>query len=134
MKVKICGYKNLKNLEMSLTEDKINMIFGMSGSGKSSISGALNSEECERNKTFGIDINQIISVDESTALPLISCYNKNKVDEYVINKNSEDIYKILIDSEKDVKRAEKSLNQIVGKALDVINSSEEKYNKYNQMA
>lgn len=128
MKICIKGYKNLENLELDLTDNKINMIFGMSGSGKSSISGALNDDECERNKTFGLDIEQLISVNDYTELPLISSYNKKTISEYVIEKNNDEVYQIFIDSETDVKKAEKSLSQMVANAENALMMSREKYN------
>ena len=128
MKICIKGYKNLENLELDLTDNKINMIFGMSGSGKSSISGALNDDECERNKTFGLDIEQLISVNDNTELPLISSYNKKTISEYVIEKNNDEVYQIFIDSETDVKKAEKSLSQMVANAENALMMSREKYN------
>ena len=51
MKIKISGYKNLKNLDFEIEDKKINMIFGMSGCGKSSIANALKHVDLERNKT-----------------------------------------------------------------------------------
>ena len=65
MIIKIQGYKNIESLNCKLVDNKINMVFGMSGSGKSSISGALNKEELERNATFGKRIEQEISINES---------------------------------------------------------------------
>lgn len=41
MNIKINNYKNLKNLNLDIQENKINYIFGISGSGKSSIGDAL---------------------------------------------------------------------------------------------
>lgn len=51
MKIKISGYKNIENLEMYIDDYKINMLFGMSGSGKSSIAEALQKKDLEENCT-----------------------------------------------------------------------------------
>ena len=133
MKVHISGYKNLENLELNLTENKINMIFGMSGSGKSSIAGALNNDNCDRNKTIGLSINQIINIDGNNDLPTISSFNKNIINEYVIEKKYDDVYTIFIDSNNDVKKAEKSLFQLIDRAIQAIVLSENKYNTYTQL-
>lgn len=41
MKINIKNYKNIENLTLDIEDNKINHIFGISGSGKSSIAQAL---------------------------------------------------------------------------------------------
>lgn len=41
MKINLSNYKNIESLEFEIEDNKINHIFGISGSGKSSIAQAL---------------------------------------------------------------------------------------------
>lgn len=53
MKLEIRGYKNIEELIYEINEEKLNFIFGISGSGKSSIPCALNDDDLIMNKKFG---------------------------------------------------------------------------------
>ena len=53
MNIEISGYKSIEKCNLDITDNKINMIFGMSGSGKSSIASALSKKNIERNRTIG---------------------------------------------------------------------------------
>ena len=41
MNLKVKNYKNINNLDLEIEEEKVNYIFGISGSGKSSIAATL---------------------------------------------------------------------------------------------
>lgn len=55
MNIKINNYKNLQSLNLDICENKINYIFGISGSGKSSIGDALKKNYTDEQKMFLID-------------------------------------------------------------------------------
>lgn len=133
MKIEICGYKNLENISLNISERKINMIFGMSGSGKSSISSALNHEELDINKTIGKEINQIIKINDSEELPKISTFNKNTLDNYLIQKDKDEALNVLVDSVVDIKKAEKSLSQKLKILSNAFSMEEEKYQRLKEI-
>lgn len=111
MRIEIEGYKNLEKIDFEITDNKINMIFGMSGSGKSSITGALLGDNLEDNATIGKDIDQVIRVNESGELPKIACFNNQSLEKYVINKRNDDVINIVIDNKKSIIGAEKALKE-----------------------
>ena len=53
MKLKVKNYKNINNLDLDIDKEKINFIFGISGSGKSSIVSAIVGDKSERNISYG---------------------------------------------------------------------------------
>lgn len=70
MELIIKNYKNIDELDLKLDERKINFIYGMSGSGKSSIAGAMNGEINENVVSYGkniddtlVDLNPIVVKD-----------------------------------------------------------------------
>ena len=56
----IQNYKNIDELDLKLDERKINFIYGMSGSGKSSIAGAMNGEIKENVVSYGKNIDDTL--------------------------------------------------------------------------
>ena len=53
MNLKVKNYKNISNLNLDIEDNKINYIFGISGSGKSSIVNAVIGDTSEKNITYG---------------------------------------------------------------------------------
>ena len=129
MKIEIKGFKNLEDVNFEITDKKINMIFGMSGSGKSSISSALLKDNLDDNKTFGKNIEQSVKVNGATELPKISCFNKESLEKFIINKTNDNVFDIFIDSNKDIEKAEKSLKQILNQLKESLNNSIDSYNE-----
>ena len=60
MELIIKNYKNIDELDLKLDERKINFIYGMSGSGKSSIAGAMNGEIKENVVSYGKNIDDTL--------------------------------------------------------------------------
>ncbi|MBQ6216213.1 MAG: hypothetical protein IJK53_02410 [Erysipelotrichaceae bacterium] len=79
MKIKISGYKNIESLEMYIDDYKINMLFGMSGSGKSSIAEALQKKDLEENCTLGKNIKQEILINGEENSSNVLIYNNEIV-------------------------------------------------------
>ena len=109
MNIEISGYKSIEKCNLDITDNKINMIFGMSGSGKSSIASALSKKNIERNRTIGKNIPLVIKVNGSDESPRIAVYDKNTIDKYIYNKDSDDVYTVLIDDNQEIKKGERAL-------------------------
>ena len=50
MRISIKGYKNIENLDYEVEDNKINVVIGISGSGKSAIAEALTHQNFSFNK------------------------------------------------------------------------------------
>lgn len=115
MDIEIKGYKNIKNINLELTDNKINMIFGMSGSGKSSVAGALLQENLDYNKTVGFSDSQIIKVNGSEQIEGIKVFDFKTKNDYVIEKKTENMYSILVDDANEMQKAEAELKTMIQK-------------------
>lgn len=71
MNITIENFKNLKQLNYTIDDNKINFLFGMSGSGKSSILSALADDVPNNYRKFGLSSSDIvqIKVDGTTISP-----------------------------------------------------------------
>lgn len=81
MHIKIKNYKNLKEINYHIEENKLNFLFGLCGSGKSSIIDALIAETTENDRTFSSlkDDNQIVEIDNKKVSPTeIHVFNVSK--------------------------------------------------------
>ena len=59
MNITIENFKNLKQLNYTIDDNKINFLFGMSGFGKSSILSALADDVPNNNRKFGLSSSDI---------------------------------------------------------------------------
>ena len=72
MKINISNYKNIEELKLEIEDNKVNHIFGISGSGKSSIAKALSSQVTDDDVKVGKKIEEcIIKVDDKE----VNCSN-----------------------------------------------------------
>lgn len=118
MKIDIENYRNISKLELEVEEQKVNHIFGISGSGKSSIASALTTETDEEdvkiNKTIEdlkIEVNGTV-VDKSN----YSLFDLESAKNILITqKDDGTIYDILFSNNDELKRTqqiyEESLNE-----------------------
>lgn len=127
MDIEIKGYKNIKNINLELTDNKINMIFGMSGSGKSSVAGALLQENLDYNKTVGFSDSQIIKVNGSEQIEGIKVFDFKTKNDYVIEKKTENMYSILVDDENEMQKAEAELKTMTQKIKETMINSQAQY-------
>ena len=104
MNIKINNYKNLKNLNCDIQNGKINYIFGISGSGKSSIGEALYGEEIQNNVSIrqNIDEDEIL-IDNCNVQQKINIYNSNSVDKLLVNNTDNSfVYNIIINNKNKI--------------------------------
>ena len=62
MNITIENFKNLKQLNYTIDDNKINFLFGMSGSGKSSILSALADDVPNNYRKFGLSSSDIVQI------------------------------------------------------------------------
>lgn len=62
MNITIENFKNLKQLNYTIDDNKINFLFGMSGSGKSSILSALADDVPNNYRKFGLSSSDIMQI------------------------------------------------------------------------
>ena len=113
MNIKINNYKNLKNLNCNIQDGKINYIFGISGSGKSSIGEAL----CAENVQNNISVGQ--SIDELEIL----IYNSDSLEKLLINnKENSLVYNIIFDNNNKMLKLQETFKQQI-EALAMLKGS-----------
>lgn len=100
MNIKINNYKNLKNLNLDIQENKINFIFGISGSGKSSIGEALRGENIEENALVGSPIDDVeILVNNNKMNESLAIFNTTTMEKLLLNNvDNNVIYDIIFDN------------------------------------
>lgn len=133
MDIKITGFKNIENLEMSLDDLKINLLFGMSGSGKSSIAEALLREDLEENVTIGKNIKQEILINNATSSSNIFVFNNYTSDQFISSKDTEGMYKVLIDNQNEIKDTEDKIKLQLKELSDSLLSNKSSYDAYLNM-
>lgn len=99
MDICIKNYKNLKDLCYSISNNKINFLFGLSGSGKSSVLGALCADDIAEGKTFGSresDV-QIAEIDGNAVSPTeMHVFDTSKVQFIYSDYDIEPISEVII--------------------------------------
>ncbi|AYV34779.1 hypothetical protein [Erysipelothrix rhusiopathiae] len=130
MKIEIENFCNIRYSSFDLSENKLNFIYGISGSGKSSIALALNSAEEDLNtyKTFGSDnqVNVVIKPELEFAI-----FNDDRVEELIISKTGVGIYDVVYGENKISKEKRKKLEfflkeDVVVDIKSIINAQEER--------
>ncbi|MBR0420380.1 MAG: AAA family ATPase [Erysipelotrichaceae bacterium] len=130
MKIEISGYKNIENLEMYIDDYKINMLFGMSGSGKSSIAEALQKKDLEENCTLGKNIKQEILINGEENSSNVLIYNNEIVNSFISSKDTDGMYKVLIDNQKEIKDAEDKLRVQIKELSNSLSVNRSIYDSY----
>lgn len=128
MKLKIKGYKNLNELDYELIDGKINFIFGISGSGKSSISHALNDPNAIDNKKFGFLGEQIITINDLDPINyIVKSFDSFTTELYFGESVDDNVQSILIDDNNEYSRALSRMNNLL---QDIVNTRDSLKNKY----
>lgn len=134
MELIIKNYKNIKEMDYKIIDKKINFLFGMSGTGKSSIPNAIFDKNLEDNQKFGTTDKPEILIDGK--LPNeneFSVFNEKNVENYFksdIDEN-ETFYSIIIDDENKYINAQKKFNDALSD-LDIAMAMN--YDKYNEIS
>lgn len=120
MKISIENYKNIGKLDLLIESNKINYLFGISGSGKTSIAQALLKENYEENYKIGKNLEDIniTILNQDFDANKIRCYNNSSKEKLLFETNlTSDTYKIIIGNNKDLEKTRKDLANSI-KELD----------------
>ena len=101
MVINIQNFNSIKTLHYEISDSKINFLFGISGSGKSSIAFALTDSNKEKYQMVGKDAGLVkVEVNESDIKYTDNyIYNSKFMEDILINKqDGQDVYTILIGS------------------------------------
>lgn len=104
MNIKINNYKNLKEFSIDIIDNKVNYIFGISGSGKSSIGEAMSKEDIEKNVTINNSVEDVeILVNGKDTDIALSMYNTASIENILFNNiNNNYVYDIIFDNSKKI--------------------------------
>ena len=130
MKINIEGYKNIEKLEYELVDNKLNVLIGISGSGKSSISGALLNEDVKFNKKINYGGEFIAKLDNPYVVNDISIFSESYIDKYLFQATRNDnIFNVLIDNEGEYVLARANLDNRLASINDIILKYQNTYNE-----
>lgn len=102
MKLSIQNYKNISNLNLDIIDNRINFIFGISGSGKTSIGQAISKNIIDEEVMIGKNISDVIIKvnNEEINYEKVSLYNENIVDSLIVdNDMNSNIYNIFFSND-----------------------------------
>jgi len=136
MKIEIKHFKNLTNLKYSISDNKINFLFGMSGAGKSSILEALAGDSPADCKTFGSSESVIveIEVDGKKILPTDThIFDIDKMNFILESPDVEDFKEIVVSDPKEHKRIHDALEKKLKKVNDAIKDEINNYEDYGSL-
>lgn len=128
MELNIKNYKNIENLDLTVFDKKINYMFGISGSGKSSIAGVIFGNKEERNATYGKSINDIqFTINPSINVDECSIFDIKKQNNLLLNKNdSDDMFSIVFSNDNRLQIIQNEISIL----LTQINSQRDILNRY----
>ncbi len=133
MNLKIDNYKNLKGLDINIDNNKINFIFGISGSGKSSIGDAIAQKDLIENVTINESVENIkILIDDKELGDNYSIYDLLSVEKLLLNNNDNNyVYGIIFDNDSKIKMLQEdfknkvaSLEEYRNRIIDYISKVE----------
>ena len=127
MQIYIDGYKNLHDFKMEISDNKTNILFGMSGSGKSSVCDALRKLNLDFNKTIGSTSEPIIQVNGSDDLPSIQAFTKETIDELLLTEEANNIYDVIVDDSSAIRKAEKECRKRLNNLADAISNENDSF-------
>lgn len=134
MHIEINGYRNLENFSYKIQKNKLNYLFGVSGSGKSSIGMALLGENVEYNKKVDFKDNIGITINgKKTETDLVMIFDNNSVNRYISEDKDENVFNIIIDEDNDLLRAQEDFDKYMIRFKNVIDGYAEKFNELESL-
>ena len=134
MVIDIQNFNSIKALHYEIADNKINFLFGISGSGKSSIAYALTDPNKEKYQMVGKNIGLVkVKVNESDVKYTDNyIYNSEFMENILINKqDGQDVYTILIGSGGNITQCSQKYQDAISDLIQVkeeLLSSVEKIN------
>lgn len=116
MKLNIENYKNISNLNLDVLDNKVNFIFGISGSGKTSIGQSLCKNIEEEDVMIGKNISDVkVKInDNDINIENVSLYNEDIIASLIVNTEmNSDIYSIIFSNDDDILKKKKEFQNMV---------------------
>lgn len=133
MNILIENFKNLKKLNYTIDDNKINFLFGMSGSGKSSILDALASDAPQNCRKFGSSSSEIlrIEVDGDAISPTDThVFNIEKMS-FILNQTDVEQFKeVILINNSEHEAIHKDLEDKISNLSNAIKTEMPIYEKY----
>ena len=101
MEIKLHNYKNIDELNVDFLDNKINFVYGLSGSCKSSICEAIIDDKPEEKVKFGAAASEVLvipKIDKNS----IAIYNSNTKDLLLNEIGSSATYKIIFNNSGEI--------------------------------
>ena len=120
MEIEIKNYSGISSLKYNVEEEKINFLFGISGSGKSSIACALTDNDASSHVKVGKSVDDLeVTVDSNpTDYTYFKVFNLKYLDDILISKvNGNDIYTILVGDEGKIGEYRNNYNNAISDLL-----------------
>ena len=135
MKITINGFRNIEQLEYEIVDGKHNFLFGLSGSGKSSIAESIKSEEHNSlDKTFGKTIEQSISINGKDRIEFnVESFNGNTKNYYFSDNKNQVLRLFLFDKTVNLEKTQNAFTQFVQSFLDRLNTYLPTYNEISKV-
>lgn len=106
MQVVIDNYRNIKHLDISLEDNKIHLLTGISGCGKSSLSMALQKKNLETEVTAGLDSSEA-SVSLFPPDLIAKAFDEDAQKTFYFDETSKGVYRVIFSNSDDLRKAEK---------------------------
>lgn len=112
MKIKIRNFCNINTLDLTLDRNKLNFIYGISGSGKTSLSKAITTPplSLQEYKTFGSSEDAFVEINN---LEDFEIFNDDSIAEYIFAKSGEGIYDVIYGENKELIKFKQKLTDFL---------------------
>jgi wobble nucleotide-excising tRNase len=135
MKAEVRGYRNITGLEYEIDNKKINMLFGVSGSGKSSIAMALCSDDLEFNKKVDYFGETHVFIDgEPANKEQVMVFNSECVNNYFVSEDEGSVFRILIDDENELIKEQVRFDKYMERFKTAIDSYDNLYKNLKELS
>lgn len=124
---------NIKEINFPLEENKINFIFGLSGSGKSSIAKALTKKyDSQKNKNVNSNNEIEVNLNEFENNEFV-IFDDEYLKNFIIEKDKNDYYNIMFSNNEELNNIKNDIEQILNNnfSQEIKNIFYEKYNNLN---
>jgi len=134
MKLEVKGYKNIQNLSYECQDNKVNFLFGISGSGKSSIPEALTDPNPLGNLTFGFTGSQVVLINGQTPASFsVKCFKSDSPELFFGPGADQNIQDILIDDNREYEKALNDLKILLNDLEKAKNSYQSRFEEISEI-
>lgn len=129
MNISITNFKNISNLNLDLNDNKVNLVLGVSGSGKTSIVEGLLERDFSFNKKIGQPNDPVVLLDgQKPNSDSISYFSSEEAKSLLTFSTNEETFELLIDDNSNLKKAK----QIYDSTMAQLMSNLAQWNKINE--